>query len=130
VLLCSLLRQRMYVAGDVKQPALEGTLSVTIGAVVTAHQHTSHQMEDFCNKLGKGLLPHKELMATVKDLELIHDGVKYVIRCSQVRRRRSGACDTIAGCNQVSKLSKRRREQLHDAAPVMLYITSRQRLLN
>lgn len=70
--------------GDAARSSVDGHLAVTIGAVVTAHQLNQQQAQDFCDKLSKGLLPPRELLTTSRDIELIYDGVKYSLTCSQV----------------------------------------------
>ncbi|CAM9757307.1 unnamed protein product, partial [Sphacelaria rigidula] len=66
---------------------VDSHLAVVAGAVILAHEDVEERLQTFLQMLGKGLLPPKELLATSKGIDLIYEGVKYKLNCSQAGPR-------------------------------------------
>ncbi len=66
-----------------KQSAIEPHLAVACAAAICTQKACTEHRTTFYELLEKGQSPHRSLLDCRKKIELIHDGVKYTLDCSQ-----------------------------------------------
>jgi acetyl-CoA carboxylase/biotin carboxylase 1 len=81
--------------GKAPPPSINAHLAVVIGGAIEAHNQSLKRQETFSSLVLKGLLPPpRHLLDISVDVELVHAGVKYMLRCSQ-----SGPKTFTVACN-------------------------------
>ncbi len=67
----------------VKQSVVNPHLAVACAAAISTQKACTERRTTFCELLEKGQSPHRSLLDCREKIELIHDGVKYSLDCSQ-----------------------------------------------
>ncbi len=67
----------------VKQSVVNPHLAVVCAAAISTQKTFTERRTTFCELLEKGQSPHRSLLDCREKIELIHDGVKYSLDCSQ-----------------------------------------------
>ena len=79
-----------------KVTSLSGDVSAVIGALIVAYNECTEGEEQFLDALQKGQLPAKSLLSMVREVELILNGIKYILCCT--RNSSNSFSVSVSGC--------------------------------